>query len=389
MKRKILIIITSILALTVVLTSIFVIGCPQEKSNNKDEANSKENIDNTANNNEDNNNDNNDNDSSTNDQNKDEVEVEIDVNNSENNIIEDQLENNNITNQNTNNNQSSEKPINNENSDNQNSASNNSNPSTNNTNNSSSKSETPLEEPIIIETAEMINDKKRKSLEDKFGIKIFYGDEIGSYRPKNLTPTKMTNPETINYYLNEIDATLSTYPTDFFRDFVNEGMPLNLYLIENIEYNSFAGFFDREFFNDLKLTMTATYFFRRTLNHELMHYIDAYLEIVMYPDNPYDEWMTLNPDGYVYGSNIEEYNYHILNKPKGAYFLEAYGQVHEIEDRATIFEDMATRAYKPSNSYYDEGEPIRKKAELIAKQIETYFPSVSPDTVEYWERFIK
>lgn len=227
-------------------------------------------------------------------------------------------------------------------------------------------------------------DSLRKKIENTYGIKIKYGNEIGNYKPKRLTPTKMTDKDTITKRLRSIDNEFKKYPTGFFREF--SGMPLTIFLVTSVPGNSFAGFTDKEFMNDIKITLTEHFLFEYTLNHEIMHYIDAYLEIKMYPNNPYDEYTRLNPSGYQYGNTIRSYTYGYNGKIRGAYFLSDYAQYNVREDRAELFKQMVTKVYKPAGMF-DEGETLQKKALVIDKQIRDNFRSAKGTL--YWDKYIK
>ena len=267
------------------------------------------------------------------------------------------------------------------------------NDKTNNTSNTSSNSNSDVNESttantgpdtIAEETQETKNDRLRKNIQNKYGVTIKYGSELPNYKPKRAEPVRLLDAERISIYLNKINQVLSTYPSGFFRDFNNKGMPLTIFLVEKMEGNAFAGFFDREIYSDLKLTITAsTFYFEKTLNHELMHYIDAYLEIVMYPDSQKTEWVKLNPPDFTYG--LVNTSYIFFNNPSQGYFIREYSQTNYREDRATVFEDMMTRSYK--NAYYNDGSYIKEKAKLISKQIRQYFPSVAGKS-PHWDRFL-
>lgn len=250
------------------------------------------------------------------------------------------------------------------------------------------KEETPPKEPEKEENNNVPpvideNDVYRKKIESTYGITIKYGDEMGDYQPRMLTPTKLFDSSKIKTNLGYIETELKKYPSGFFKDF--NGMPLTIYLVESVPNNAFAGFTDKQFMNDIKITMVDSYSFPYTLNHEIMHYIDAFLEIKMYPNNPYDEYMSLNPEGFSYGNVNESYNYGYNSQIKGAYFLNSYSQSSVSEDRAEIFKHMITRVYKPAGMF-DEGEVMKKKALIISEQIKTYFPSAKGS--QYWDKII-
>lgn len=282
--------------------------------------------------------------------------------------------NNNTNNSSNNNNTSTNKPNNTpENKPNEN--------PDNNENNKPETEEKPVTPPVVEDK----NNTKRKSMESTYGIKILYGDEIGDYHPRGITPTRLTSESDIETYLTRLNGELAKYPKGFFNDFKKEGMPLTIYLVKGVN-GAFAGFTDYQFMNNIKLTLVTNYNFEYTIHHELMHYIDCYLDIKMYPNEPYSEYEALNPNGFVYGSAKEEYVYNMASRPRGTYFVTSYSTTHVREDRAEVFQYMTARAYAPIGCF-EPNEVIRKKAEIISKQIKTYFPSVTGSAI--WDRFIK
>lgn len=281
------------------------------------------------------------------------------------------------------------KPNSNTNSNPNNSPTSSNNSSTNsentNGNTSTTKPSNENNKPSVESPKEEVDevDVLRKQIQNTYGITIKYGKELGAYKPKRLKPTILEDKEKIKKELNLINNELKKYPKGFFREF--SGMPLTIYLVSSVPGNVFSGFTDREFMSDIKITLTENYFFEYTLNHEIMHYIDAYLEIKMYPNNPYDEYIALNPVGFNYGQVNKTYNYGNNGNIKGAYFISDYAQSAVREDRAELFKNMITRVYKPAGMF-DNNEVLQKKALIIDKQIRQYFKSAS-GTV-YWDKII-
>lgn len=259
------------------------------------------------------------------------------------------------------------------------------NDTNNNENNNNPETEKPEEKPVTPPVVEDKNNTKRKNMESTYGIKILYGDEIGDYHPRGITPTRLTSESDIDKYLTRLNGELTKYPKGFFNDFKKAGMPLTIYLVKSVN-GAFAGFTDYQFMNNIKLTLVTNYNFEYTIHHELMHYIDCYLDIKMYPNEPYSEYEALNPSGFIYGSAKEEYIYNMASRPRGTYFVTSYSTTHVKEDRAEVFQYMTARAYAPIGCF-EPNEVIRKKAEIISKQIKEYFPSVTG--AAHWDRFIK
>ena len=234
-------------------------------------------------------------------------------------------------------------------------------------------------------TQEELNNQYRNELQNTYGIKIAYGNDMGSYLVASYIPTKMTDDDMVDEYLGRLENELKKYPSGFFKEMADFGMPLTLYLVKDIPSSGIAGLTDRQFYNNIIVTVQSGTLFEKTLNHELMHYIDAYIETKMYPEEITTSWNALNPDGYEYGSFDTSLDF-LTTLNDNSYFLSNYAQTNWREDRATMFEDMMTRTLK--RSCYSSGTPLYNKMSLIAEQIDKYYNCVNSSTTEYWERFL-
>jgi len=296
---------------------------------------------------------------------KDVLKDESDLNNNNNN------NNNNINDNNNNNNNNN---INNNN---------NKEPEDSNIN---ANQNVPKEEDIIVLTQAQINDKYRNEIQNKYSIKIKYGNELGDYTGNYYRVTKMTDDSMVDKYLKILDKELALYPSGFFKEISDYQMPLTIYLVKGVENDAYAGLTDKQFTSNIIITLRDYFFFERTLHHEIMHYIDVYLEIKTYPlgeDYIFNNWNKLNPLGFSYGLFVDDYNF---KNEKGAYFIDSYSQTNHLEDRAVIFSDMMTRVIP--KIYYNKDEPIYFKAKMIASELNFYFNCVSDDVLEHWERLI-
>ncbi len=261
-------------------------------------------------------------------------------------------------------------------------SSNNSN--TNNSNTSNDNNSDDKQEEVVLTQAEL-NNQYRNKLQTMYGITIAYGDEMGSYLIGYYSPTKMTYDTEINEYLTRIETELKKYPTGFFKEMKNFGMPLTLYIVKDIPNSGIAGLTDSQFADNIIISIKSGLLFEKTLNHEIMHYIDAYLKIKMYPEDLESIWNELNPDNYTYGSFDTSLDF-LTTQNNNSYFLSNYAQTNWREDRATLFEDLMTRSLK--RSCYTEGTPLYNKIKTIAEQIDKYYDCVNSSTTEYWERFL-
>lgn len=236
-----------------------------------------------------------------------------------------------------------------------------------------------------VKTLDVINNEYRNELKSKYGVLIGYKDEIDdSYSNAYFEPVRQYDDEKIGKILTTIENALKKYPSSFFNEIKNKWKPLTIYLVEKVS-SSAAGLTDNRNPNTVVILIsTEGYLFESTFHHEIMHYIDCYLANKVGADALEASMNELNPDGFTYGNQTNEYVYYYSNP---AYFLSAYSKSNYKEDRAVLFADMMFRTLK--KDYYSKGNPINEKAKVISNQLEKYFDCVYSSTTETWERFIE
>ena len=232
---------------------------------------------------------------------------------------------------------------------------------------------------------EITNNQLRNEIKNKYGVSVGYKDEIdGNYVNSYATPPKQYDDAKIYQSLVSINNALNKYPSSFFYEIKNKWKQLTIYLVENIN-NYAAGLTDNNNYNTVIILInTDGLLFESTLHHEIMHYIDCYLANIVGATELENSMNQLNPDGFAYGNQDNEYVYYFSNP---AYFLSSYSKSNYKEDRAVIFADMMFRSLK--KDYYTNGNPINEKAKLISRQLDSYFDCVSSSVTETWERFIE
>jgi hypothetical protein len=230
----------------------------------------------------------------------------------------------------------------------------------------------------------------RQEIEATYHVRVRYGAaETNGYAPRH-TATQALQPNQYIGMLSELKNVLRRYPNGFFREFRANGMPLTFYLVDSVQNNAFAGFFDRQFVNDLKIVLTRKdYFLSLTANHEITHAIDTFLDIKMYPREPYSEYTALNPAGFKYlsedqNANFSQYVWKNDNR-QNAYFTTAYAQSTPREDRAELFKFMM-RDYD-AVGIFNNSPHLRAKAQVLARQINQNFATAGPNA--YWNRLLK
>ncbi len=261
-------------------------------------------------------------------------------------------------------------------------------PNTNTNNNNNTNAILPDEKPPVIEkTQAEKNNEYRKTLENKYSVKIIYKDENGDYLIGGSIKTEKLNDDNeIDKYLKEVETTLKKYPNGFFKEMKDNNVSLRIYMVNKIDGN-YSGMTDGR--NQSNITVTigtnGTSLFESTLHHELMHYIDIYMRQKNSTLNLEEIMKSYNPEGFSYGSNDSTYDYNFSN-PNNAYFLSYYSRQSYLEDRAVLFSDMMTRTTK--RPYYNDGTPLNKKAKLISSQIKEHFNTLSNTGRYHWDRFL-
>ena len=250
--------------------------------------------------------------------------------------------------------------------------SNNSSNSTDNNSNYNNPTNTP--DNIINE-----NDVLRRSIEDTYGIKVKYGDEVSNYQAGSMNATPILDKDIIKSGLEQLKETLNLYPQDFFREFLNENLSLEVFLIKN--YSKVTGVTDL-FGNRVIVSIAMDHPFFESFNHEIYHYIEHF---IVRKQGEFSAWNMYNPSDFSYGTVNSNYSYTKTQKADSV-FANNYAQTNPYEDRASTFEYMMASNKIPcfNSSTY----PIWKKSSYMALMIDTYFDTVSPSVIDYWERFI-
>ena len=285
-----------------------------------------------------------------------------------------------------------EKPKTNTNTNNNNNITNTNKPNqnTNNNTNINNNENTILPEekpPVVEKTQAEKNNEYRKTLENKYLVKIIYKDENGDYLIGGSIKTEKLNDDNeIDKYLKEVESTLKKYPNGFFKEMKDNNVSLRIYMVNKIDGN-YSGMTDGRNQSNIIVTIgtNGTSLFESTLHHELMHYIDIYMRQKNSTLNLEEIMKSYNPEGFTYGDTSNEYVYYFTSVDN-AYFLSAYGKRNYLEDRAVLFSDMMTRTIK--KPFYNDGTPINKKAKLISSQIKEHFNTLSNTGRYYWDRFL-
>lgn len=228
------------------------------------------------------------------------------------------------------------------------------------------------------------NDNKRKYLNDKYGITIYYGSEYPNYTVIADSLEPLSDETSIMASLNRLERLLSKYPDGLFKEMRDSGFPVQILLVKNFEgIDNLLGVTDTRNTDHAVITTKYTSKFEYTFNHEMMHYLDRYMMLKkgVYPENT---WNSLNPKDFKYGQAYDSiYEY---DKKETDYFISLYSESSFMEDRAEVFASMM----ETNVTYYKcfrNGNPLYFKASKISEALNTYFSSYKNNPEDYFDRF--
>lgn len=220
----------------------------------------------------------------------------------------------------------------------------------------------------------------RKNIEDTYGVKVFYGNETSGYSVGGMSTTVIPD-SSVSSALTQLNAALATYPVGFFQEFLNKSINVNVYLIKNYSANNVTGVTDTSF-KRINISIAMDFPFNESFHHEVLHAIEYYIER---SGGKFTSWNSFNPTDFSYGTENKNYSYSVTGNAS-SYFVNNYAQVSQSEDRASTFEYMT--ASKRYSCFDSHGYPIWQKSDYLSRMIDTYFNTVTPEVIDYWERYV-
>lgn len=231
-----------------------------------------------------------------------------------------------------------------------------------------------------VPTVDQVNNRLRNNLQNKYGVIIKFGSETEGYNVAGLTTVPISNSYTIQSALTTLSNQMALYPNGFFDEIKKGGIPLTIYLVKRYSNGNVTGVTDSNY-SRAYMSLATDFAFAETFNHETYHYVERYISKL---GGSFSGWNSLNPTNFKYGTISSDYSYNTTFSAD-AYFVNNYAQTDEFEDRASTFEYMMDNS-KPMCLNY--GKRIWLKARYMCETIDLIFNTVSPNTTEYWERFI-
>ena len=232
------------------------------------------------------------------------------------------------------------------------------------------------------ETIEVYNNNLRKTIEETYGITVKYGNETDGYKVGGMNVTSINDVNIMKNSLEKLNECIALYPKNFFKEFADEDLKLNIYLIQSYSTANVTGITEL-YANNVTISISMDYSFAESFHHEVYHYIEHYIEKM---DGVFSIWNTYNPNGFTYGQSPNSKWSYNQTLSADSFFVNNYAQSDADEDRASTFEYMT--ANNKALCYNSVDYPIWKKSSYIALMIDTYFDTVDPKVIDYWERFI-
>ena len=262
-------------------------------------------------------------------------------------------------------------------------ATNNSN-STANTNSQNTNIKTPTSQTNQnnSQTHVIDNNAIRNNIQNKYNVSIKYGSETDGYTVGGLSTASIQDKSTIYNSLISLEKVLGYYPYGLFTEIKNGGIPLTIYLINNYSDETVTGATDSNY-SFANISIAVIYPIDESFYHESYHYIERYILKRGLGYNV-STWNSYNPYDYNYGEIVNEYSYKNTFSAD-SFFVNNYAQVSAEEDRASTFEYMMAAS---KASCLNNDKPVWKKAVLMSNTIDAALDTVSPNNLEYWERFL-
>ena len=184
----------------------------------------------------------------------------------------------------------------------------------------------------------------------------------------------------------ELTRALEKYPQNIIKEMENKGYTVSIYLVDYFE-NANVALANRNSNNEFKIYISYNETFERAMHHETYHVLEYFMNLEYGLDNIFEDWNTLNPEGFVYPEDVNKLNrkyVYGLDKERPSYFVTLYSKYSAKEDRAEIFAENMVAETTPI--YYTSNH-LQNKMLTIKKGLESCFES-SRINEAYWDKHI-
>lgn len=229
-------------------------------------------------------------------------------------------------------------------------------------------------------------------LRDEYGLRIRLWQDAVKVVPKGYRFTAEHSAEIYERCLPMLEKAVRAYPKEIYKRLGKKSAngKLTVCLVREIYESDELGSLKQEqgvYFihkGSEYLVLSINDEIETSYYHELFHAMDSY---IMVEAQNYDDWGTLNPEGFAYDNSYlanesrDPKNY--LDEGTRA-FIDTYSMSYPKEDRARIME----YAMQDGNEAYFTSEIMSRKLEKLCKGIRKAFKLKDDEMVYPWEQYL-
>ena len=224
-----------------------------------------------------------------------------------------------------------------------------------------------------------------RSIGEKYGIQVrIWEDALAvqpwdyQFQPEHLVPV-------LQKELDLLDKRLAQYPEDVLQQTTDHFSGLTICLVRQIngteDGHSLNAAIGIQFFEDnhAYVVITTGKHSRQALYHELYHVMETHL---LTESTALDQWDSLNPAGFVYGSIPEKPDVYLQGQTRA--FVDRYSMSASKEDRARILE----YAMLPGKEEIFRSEYMQRKLRTICEGLRDAYNLEKSPGVLPWEQYL-
>ena len=234
---------------------------------------------------------------------------------------------------------------------------------------------------LTLDEVEEQAKSRAENLSEKYGLTVEINPDYSISEGMELIPNDTYVPAYM--YLDLLDETLGEFPEGIFREMLNGDMfeEFRFCIGKSID-DDFSAAYSTNRDGVLYIVMGTASFSKSNIVHEMMHSMEYRM------DDIWDKWEKLNPKGFEYYGDPREANNTEYDEN---YFVRGYGQANQLEDRATVFEELFISGVNEEleNWWYADKPGVVAKAKFLCTEIRKAYPSVAAVDEAVWERWIR
>ena len=224
-----------------------------------------------------------------------------------------------------------------------------------------------------------------KAIGEKYGITVRIWEDATEVQPWDYQFTPEHLAPVLQKELKLLDERLAQYPEGVLAQTKSHFAGLTICLVRQIsgtgDSRSLSNATGIQFFeeNQAYVVITTGKYSQQALYHELFHVMETH---ILTESTALDQWESLNPAGFAYGSNQEEAEIYLQGQTRA--FVDRYSMGYPKEDRARVLEN----AMLPEKETVFQSEYMQRKLTALCLGIrEAYGLKKHPNPLP-WEQYL-